>query len=89
LSAGEYVYDRSSRTVTVSLPAGHGLLIAQGGEGEPNPSRAPYFIIKEIRVAGSNGELSVKGAAVQMAFEVAPRPFYRSGPPTLFTLTYR
>jgi hypothetical protein len=88
LSATEFVFDRVNRTVTVSLPPNQGLLIKRGGNYNPNPPVAEKFIIEEIRIAGSNGEITFKGDAVKKAFVVVPKPFYRFGPPTLLTLTY-
>lgn len=87
LSAAEFAFDRVNRSVTVSLPPNQGLLITRGGDYNPDPSAATNFIIKELRIAGSNGEMILKGDAVQKAFVVVPKPFYRFGPPTLLTLT--
>jgi hypothetical protein len=89
LPAGEFVFDRVNRTVTVSLPSNQGLLITRRGDYNPNPSTATNFIIKEIRIAGPNGEMILKGEAVPKAFMVVPKPFYSFGPPTLLTLTYK
>ena len=88
LSATEYVFDRANRTVTISLPPNQGLLITRGGDYNPNPPVAEKFVIEEIRIAGANGEMILKGNAVSKAFVVVPKPFYRFGPPTLLTLTY-
>jgi hypothetical protein len=88
LSAAEFSFDRVNRTVTVSLPPNQGLLITRGGDYDPAPSSSTNFIITEIRIAGSNGEMILKGDAVQKAFVVVPKPFYRFGPPTLLKLTY-
>ena len=87
LPAGEFVFDRVNRTVTVSLPPNQGLLITRAGEYNPNRSAATDFIIKEIRIAGPNGEMTLRGDAVPKAFIVVPKPFYSFGPPTLLTLT--
>ena len=87
LSEAEFAFDRLNRTVTVSLPPNQGLLITRGGDYNPNPSAATNFIIKELRIAGANGEMILKGDAVQKAFVVVPKPFYSFGPPTLLTLT--
>lgn len=89
LPATEFAFDRSNRTVTVSLPPNQGLLIARGGEWRPDSSAATNFIIKEIHIAGPNGEVTLKGDEVQKAFVVVPKPFYSFGPPTLLTLTYK
>jgi hypothetical protein len=88
LSAAEFGFDRTNRTVTVSLPPNQGLLITRGGDYNPKPPVAEKFIIEEIRIAGPNGEIILKGDAVRKAFVVVPKPFYRFGPPTLLTLTY-
>jgi hypothetical protein len=88
LSATEYVFDRANRTVTISLPPNQGLLITRGGDYNPNPPVAEKFVIEEIRIAGANGEMILKGNAVSKAFVVVSKPFYRFGPPTLLTLTY-
>ena len=88
LSATEFVFDRGNRTVTISLPPNQGLLITRGGDYNPNPPIAEKFVIEEIRIAGANGEMILRGSAVSKAFVVVPKPFYRFGPPTLLTLTY-
>lgn len=88
LSAAEFAFDRANRTVTVSLPPNQGLLINRGGDYNPTPSSSSNFIITEIRIAGPNGEVILKGDAVQKAFVVVPKPFYSFGPPTLLKLTY-
>jgi hypothetical protein len=88
LPAAEFAFDRSNRTVTVSLPPNQGLLITRGGDYNPNPPVAEKFIIEEIRIAGPNGEIIFKGDAVRKAFVVVPKPFYSFGPPTLLKLTY-
>jgi len=90
LSAAEFGFDRANRTVTVSLPPNQGLLIARGGDYNPKPPVAEkfIFIIEEIRIAGPNGEMILKGDAVKKAFVVVPTAFYRFGPPTLLKLTY-
>jgi len=88
LSATEFAFDRVNRTVTVSLPPNQGLLITRGGDYNPNPPLAQKFIIEEIRIAGPNGEITLKGDAVPKAFVVVPKPFYSFGPPTLLKLTY-
>lgn len=88
LSTAEFGCDRVNRTVTVSLPPNQGLLITRGGDYRPDSSAASNFIIKEIHIAGSSGEIMLKGDAVQKAFVVVPKPFYRFGPPTLLKLTY-
>jgi hypothetical protein len=85
LSEQEFGFDRGNRTVTVSLPPNQGLLIVRG-RGEANPR--PPNTITEIRIAGLNGEVVVRGDAIAEAFVVVPKPFYRFGPPTLWTLTY-
>jgi hypothetical protein len=87
LLPGEFIFDRVSRTVMVSLPSNQGLLITRGGDYNPNRSTLTNFIIKEIRIAGPNGEMILKGDAVPKAFTVVPKPFYSFGPPTLLTLT--
>ena len=88
LSPTEFVFDRTTRTVTISLPPNQGLLITRGGDYNPNPPVAEKFIIEEIHIVGANGEMVLKGAAVSKAFLVVPKPFYRFGPPTLLKLTY-
>jgi hypothetical protein len=88
LSAAEFSFDRPNRVVTVLLPPNQGLLIARGGDYNPNPSTAMNFIIKEIRIVAPNGEMILKGDAVHKAFVVVPKPFYQFGPPTLLKLTY-
>ena len=88
LSAAEFGFDRANRIVTVSLPPNQGLLIARGGDYDPNPPVTEKFIIEEIRIAGPNGQIILKGDAVRKAFVVVPKPFYRFGPPTLLKLTY-
>jgi hypothetical protein len=88
LTVAEFAFDRSNRTVTVSLPPNQGLLITRGGDYNPNPPVAEKFIIEEIHIAGPSGEMILKGDAVRKAFVVAPKPFYSFGPPTLLKLTY-
>jgi hypothetical protein len=89
LSSTQFTLDRSSRTVTVSLPPNQGLLIALGGEWSPNSTAAINFIIKEIHISGPNSEMMLKGDQVYKSFVVVPKPFYGFGPPTLFTLTFK
>ena len=89
LSEAEFRFDRANRTVTVLLPPNHGLLINRGGDYRPDLSSAGKFIIQEIRITGSSGEIIWKGDAVRKAFAVQPKPFYSFGPPTLLTLTYQ
>jgi hypothetical protein len=88
LSPTEFVFDRANRTVTVLLPPNQGLLIKRGGTYSSTPPVAEKFVIEEIRIAGSNGEILFKGDAVKKAFVVVPQPFYTFGPPTLLKLTY-
>jgi hypothetical protein len=88
LSATEFVFDRANRTVTVLLPPNQGLLIKRGGTYHTTPPVAEKFVIEEIRIAGSNGEIIFKGDAVKKAFVVVPQPFYTFGPPTLLKLTH-
>lgn len=88
LSATEFVFDRANRTVTVLLPPNQGLLIKRGGTYSPTSPVVEKFVIEEIRIAGSNGEINFKGDAVKKAFAVVPKPFYTFGPPTLLKLTY-
>ena len=87
-SSAEFAFDRVNRRVTVSLPPNQGLLITRGGDYDPAPSSSTDFIITEIRIAGSNGEMTLKGNAVRKAFVVVSKPFYSFGPPTLRKLTY-
>jgi hypothetical protein len=61
LVAGEFIFDRANRTVTVSLPSNQGLLITRGREYNPNPPVAEEFVIEEIRIAGPNGEMVFEG----------------------------
>jgi hypothetical protein len=89
LSDTEFLFDRANRTVTVSLPQNQGLRITRGGDYSPTPPIARKFIIEEIRIKGSNGEMSLRGDAVPRAFVVVPKSFFSFGPPTLLKLTYR
>ena len=89
LSSDQFNFDRSNRTVTVSLPPNQALLINRGAEWRPDSTAASHFIIKEVRVTGSNSELTLKGDEVYKSFTVVPKPFYRFGPPTLATVTYK
>jgi hypothetical protein len=88
LSQTEFGFDRTTRTVTVSLPPNQGLLITRGSEFNPNHRVPERFIILEIRIDAPSGEMVLKGDAVPKAFVVEPKPFYRFGPPTLLKLTY-
>jgi hypothetical protein len=65
------------------------VLITRGGEWHPNATAA-NFVIKEIHIAGSNGEITLKGDAVHTSFVVVPKAFYSFGPLTpLLILTYK
>jgi hypothetical protein len=88
LSPTEFVLDRVTRTVNVTLPPNQALLINQGGTYQATPPVAEKFIIEEIRIVGPNGQIVWKGDAVKKAFLVVPKPFYSFGPPTLLKLTY-
>jgi hypothetical protein len=87
LAASQFMYDPATGVVTVDVPPDQGLLIARGGDYNPN-SKAINLIVREISIAGAGGELIFKGDTVRKAFVVVPKPFYRFGPPTLLTLTY-
>ncbi len=89
LPSAQYVFDREKRTVTVSLSSGAALRINQGGEWNERETGAD-FIIKELRIRGTNGEVIHKGDQVYKSFVAVPKPFYAFGPPTtLMTLTYK
>jgi hypothetical protein len=88
LSATEFVFDRATRIVTVSVPPNQGLLINRGGTYQSTRPIVEKFIIEEIRIAGPKGEMILKGDAVRKAFVVVPQPFFSFGPPTLLKLTY-
>lgn len=89
LSSTQFNFDRSNRTVTVSLAPNQALLINRGAEWRPDSTDATHFIIKEVHIFGSNGELTLKGDVVYRSFAVVPKPFYRFGPPTVATVTYK
>lgn len=89
LSDTEFLFDRARRTVTVSLPPNQGLRITTGGDYSSTPPITQRFIVEEIRITGSNGEMSLRGDAVRRAFAVVPKSFFSLGPPTLLKLTYR
>lgn len=88
LSQSEFVFDRANSTVTVTLPSNQGLLIYRGGNYRPEPPTAEQFVIDEIRISGSNGEINLTGDALPKAFVVVPQPLFTFGPPTLLMLTY-
>ena len=88
LTSNEYSFEPSSRTVTLSLPPNQGLLINRAGEWRSNSEMPSGFIIEKIKLVGINGETVVEGENVYKSFVVVPKPFYRFGPPTQFTLTY-
>jgi hypothetical protein len=88
LSPTQFNYDRSNRTVTVSLPPYHGLLIYRGAEWRAD-SDAAHFITKEIRIVSSNGEMTLTGDEVYKSFVVVPKRLFSFGPPTLATLAYK
>lgn len=89
LASSQYTLDRLNRTVSLSVPPNQGVLINRGGTWHPNPEMPRGFIIQKIQVTGMNGAMSVEGDAVYKSFEVVPKPFYRFGPPTQVTLTYK
>lgn len=89
LSSTQFSFDRINRTVIISLPPNQGLLIYNGAEWRADATERTGFIITEIHITGSNGEMMLKGDAVYRNFVVVPKPFYRFGPPTLATMTYR
>jgi hypothetical protein len=89
LSSTQFKLDRSNRTLTIALPPNQALLIYRGSEWRQNRKVTTDFIIKEIHVSDSSGEMSLKGDQVYKSFVVVPTPFYSFGPPTLATITYR
>jgi hypothetical protein len=88
LTTNEYSFEPSSRTVTLSLPPNHGLLIDRGGEFRSHSEMPSGFDIEKITLVGVNGETVLEGAYVFKSFVLVDKPFYRFGPPTQFTLTY-
>ena len=89
LTANEYSFDLSNRTVTFSLPPNQGLLINRGGEWRSDSERPSGFIIERIKLVGINGDTVVEGENVFKSFVLVDKPFYQFGPPTQFTLTYK
>ena len=89
LSPTQYTCDREKRVVTVSLSPGLALRINQGGEWHEHYV-GENFIIQELDIRGTNGEITLKGDQVYKSFVAVPKPFYAFGPPTtLLTLTYK
>lgn len=88
LTANEYSFEPSTRTVTLSLPPNQGLLIDRGGEWRSNSEMPSGFDIEKITLVGVNGETVIEGENVFKSFVVVAKPFYRFGPPTQFILTY-
>ena len=86
LSSSEYLFDLEKRTVTVSIMPGKSLRINQGGEWRERETPA-NFIIKEIEIRGTNGEITLKGDQVYKSFVPESKPFF--GPPTVVILTYK
>lgn len=85
----QYVFDQEKRVVTVSINPGVGLRINQGGEWSEKYT-GENFIIEEINIRGSNGEVNLKGDQVYKSFVPVRSAFYTFGPPTtLLTLTYQ
>lgn len=89
LSSSQFSFDPISRNITVSLPPNKGLLIYKGAEWREHATVRTTFIITEIHITGSNGEMILKRDAVYKNFVVMPQPFYRFGPPTQATITYK
>jgi hypothetical protein len=89
LSPTQYAFDREKRVVTVSINPGVGLRINQGGEWNEKYA-GENFIIEELNIRGSNGEVNLKGDQVYKSFVPVRSAFYTFGPPTtLLTLTYK
>lgn len=89
LSSTQFNFDRSTRRVTVSLPPDQALLINRGSEWRSDSPEANHFIIREVHIAGSNGEMTLQGDAVYKSFTAVPKPFFKFGPPTVATITYK
>ena len=89
LPSTQFNLDRSNRAVTVALPPNQALLIYRGSGWRPNRKLTTDFIIKEIHISDSSGEMSLKGDEVFKSFVVVPIPFYSFGPPTQATITYK
>src|SRR5262245_7474405 len=88
LATSAFTYDPAAGVVSVDVPPDQGLLIARTGDYSSNSSGI-NFIVREIRITTAGGEIIWKGDTVRKAFVAVPKPFYRFGPPTLFTLTYK
>ena len=83
LPAGQYRLDRESGALVVRLSAGEALRVqtVSGYRGHEHPGAADEFLIGEISLSGSAGELRLTGEQARKAFSEV------SG--TLYTLEYR
>lgn len=89
LSSIQYALDQEKRTVTATVSPGVALRIYQGAEWSERETGMD-FVIKELSIKGTNGEISLKGDQVYKSFVAVPNPFYAFGPETtLLTLTYK
>ena len=89
LTPAQYAFDGEKRVVTVSLSPGVALRVNQGREWDAREAGTD-FIIKELKIRGLSGEITLKGDQVYKNFVAVPKPFYAFGPhTTLLTLTYK
>lgn len=84
LPTSRFTFDPSTRTAVVSLMPGEALRVEQRNLSDgpqDDAHRAANFSVEEIRITGTNGEMTLQGEQARKSFVPASK--------TLSTLTYR
>lgn len=88
LPSTQYMFDQQTGTVTVSLMPDIALRVTSVRDWHEG-SNTGNFIIREVDITGGGGGMKLKGDLVYKSFVAVPKSFFRFGPPTLATLTYK